>query len=66
MNWTHRHHSLSMSLAILVGSLFITTGVMWAVLIFIGGRRLADEIMASNAIRTFLVVAIVFLAWIIR
>jgi hypothetical protein len=37
------------------------TGVLWGVLIMVGGQPLAQELLTNNVVRSFLVIAFVFL-----
>lgn len=59
MDWGR--HTISLGIAFLIATVVVVTGLVWAVLILVGGQTLAHEILGENVVRTFIVVTFAFL-----
>ena len=60
MNWSQ--HAVGMAVAFLIATVFVVSGIVWAVLIFVGGQPLAHQVLGENVVRTFMVITFAFLA----
>jgi hypothetical protein len=60
MNWNQ--HMVGLAIAFLIATVFVVSGVVWAVLILVGGQPLAHEVLGENLVRTFMVLTFAFLA----
>lgn len=60
MTWNE--HVPTIAIALLTPTVIIVTGIVWAVLISVGGEPLAHEILGENFVRAFIVITFGFLA----
>jgi hypothetical protein len=60
VNWSH--HAVGIAIAFLIATVLVVSGLVWAVLILVGGQPLAHEILGENVVRMFMVITFAFLA----